>query len=76
MELRLYPTYHFFSLNVFSDSKINKQIEIIAIDGRLIKRYETLENELTIDVVALPEGIYFIKVTSESEQITKKFLKK
>ena len=70
------PTKDFFSLNVFSDSKINKQIEIIATDGRLIKRYETLENELTIDVEALPEGIYFIKVTSEGQQITKKFLKK
>ena len=69
------PVHDFFRLSVFSKNEISKQVEIATIDGKTIKRFDTIENELNIEVEGLAQGLYFIKVASEGEQFVKKFLK-
>ena len=70
------PVTDFFRLSIFAKNKENKQIEITSIDGKLIKRFETNENEMNIEVESLEQGIYCVKIISEGEQFVKKFFKK
>ena len=70
------PVSDFFRLSIFSKNKENKQIEIVSIDGKIIKRFETTENEMNIEVESLEQGIYCVKIISEGEQFVKKFFKK
>lgn len=70
------PTSDFFRLNIYSKSKEMKQVTIYSMDGKMIKSFETIENELNIDVAALEQGLYLIKVSADGTQFTKKFMKK
>ena len=70
------PVTDFFRLSIFSNNKAEKQIEILSIDGKLIKRFETNENEMNVEVQSLEQGIYAVKVISEGELFIKKFFKK
>jgi subtilisin-like proprotein convertase family protein len=70
------PATDFFRLSIFAKNKEAKQIEISSIDGKLIKRFETIENEMNIAIESLEQGLYVVKVASEGELFVKKFLKK
>ena len=70
------PVTDFFRLSIFAKNKETKQIEIVSIDGKLVKRFETNENEMNIEVESLEQGIYCVKIISEGEQFVRKFFKK
>jgi hypothetical protein len=55
-------------------------IDILSIDGRLIRRIEEVisgshHNEIHLDVSELPAGVYFIRLRTESKTSSGKFLK-
>lgn len=51
------------------------QIQIMDINGRLIKAYKTNSNSYPIDVSFLTNGIYFIRGISTNKSYTYKFVK-
>ncbi|NVO02970.1 MAG: T9SS type A sorting domain-containing protein [Bacteroidetes bacterium] len=50
-------------------------LEIINIEGQLIKTFNTAEKQTTIDVADLSNGIYFIKAKTDRGVAVKKFIK-
>lgn len=52
-----------------------KQIEILDVNGRLIKTYKTSENAIPLDISYLSDGFYFIKVISLNNTYSYKFIK-
>ena len=52
--------------------KINR-IEIVDLSGKVIYQFKSLRNQ--INVSKLPQGIYFLKLETDKEAITRKFIK-
>lgn len=50
-------------------------LEIFDVTGRLIQNITTYENE-KLATTALPEGMYFLKISTESEYFLKRWIKK
>ena len=63
------PTQHF--INISGNFKID-QIEISDISGRLIFN---ANNERNIDCSEFANGVYFLKIISGNQQVTRKFIK-
>ncbi len=61
--------------NLTIETSLKAKIEISNIQGQLIKRINTTENQTTIDISCYASGIYFVKMISDKEIITKKFIK-
>ncbi|MFH0864809.1 MAG: T9SS type A sorting domain-containing protein [Bacteroidota bacterium] len=51
------------------------EIEIMNLQGQLMKQIFSNEEQISIDVSAFPVGMYFIKVKSENNISVKKFIK-
>ncbi|NOQ25794.1 MAG: T9SS type A sorting domain-containing protein [Bacteroidales bacterium] len=62
----------YFNANLYS---YKKQIQIMDINGRLIKSYIINSDSYPIDVSFLSNGIYFIRGISANKSYTYKFLK-
>jgi len=72
-ELTIFPNP--VSEHIFISSDLNvqlQQIEVLSVDGRLIKSYEGTE---LIDVTGLEKGIYLLKIKAKSGEILKRFIK-
>jgi len=50
-----------------------KKVEILEITGKTIYQFNDLKNQ--INVSALPQGIYFVKIETNKGIVTKKFIK-
>jgi len=50
-------------------------IEIINLQGQIIKRINTIDKQTTIDISDFATGMYFIKVTTNKETTISKFIK-
>jgi len=61
------------SLTIESPQK--SKIEILNIQGQLIKTIAAINDQTTIDISVFPSGIYFIKVKTEKGIAVKKFIK-
>ena len=51
------------------------KIDIINVNGQIIKSFYNNEKEMTIDLRDLSNGIYIVKVMTDKDIITKKFIK-
>ena len=66
--------------NVLNISNINGisdfKIDVLSIDGKKLKEfYFTNETTLNIDMSGIKPGIYFIKITHNSQSSVMKFIK-
>ena len=68
-QVKLYPTPTSGILNISTDKNAN--IYIYATDGSLIGEYQLFNNK-QIDLSHLSNGIYFVKILTENQIITKK----
>ena len=57
------------------ESKQKASIEILNIEGQIIKRINANDKAITIDISSLASGMYFIKAKMESGLVVKKFIK-
>ncbi|MNX83951.1 hypothetical protein D3C86_1157300 [compost metagenome] len=58
-----------------SDPTENMTVEVMDMNGKLLSTYH-LSGNSTIDVSAISTGVYFVKITSETEKVTQmKFIK-
>jgi hypothetical protein len=53
----------------------NPTIEILNVEGQLIKTFTVKENKTNIDVSAFPNGVYFLKAKTENGMTMRKFVK-
>ena len=53
----------------------NSEIEILNIEGQLIKRRTVDQNPTTIDISGFARGMYFVKVKSDRGVVVKKMIK-
>jgi hypothetical protein len=50
-------------------------IEIINIQGQIIKTLQTTEDKTSVDISALAGGVYILKLTGEEGSVVRKFVK-
>ncbi len=70
------PVSNFLNLSTADSSVLVGSIQVISVEGRLLlQQNEQPSSSKTIDVSALPQGLYLCKVTSGNLTQTIKFLK-
>jgi hypothetical protein len=72
-DLKIYPNPATNKITIESLQKAT--IEILNIQGQLLKTITTTGNKTNIDVSAFPIGMYFVKVKTEKGIEVKKFIK-
>jgi hypothetical protein len=50
-----------------------KKVEVLEVTGKIIYQFNDLKNQ--INVSALPQGMYFVKIETNKRIVTKKFIK-
>ena len=76
-QFTLYPNPAFSEINVESNAlTLVKEIEIYTINGQVLKKVVANAIAVKVDISEFQSGIYFIKVTTDKGNLTKKFLKK
>jgi uncharacterized repeat protein (TIGR02543 family) len=73
-DLKIYPNIVEDVLQIEVGALAINRIEIVSLFGESIYRFNTLKNQLNVS--ALPQGIYFVKIETEKGIVTKKFVKK
>ncbi len=58
----------------FGESKAVKTVSILSASGAVIATYTSSENQLKMDIDALANGVYFVKVSNEMGTSTKKLI--
>jgi uncharacterized repeat protein (TIGR01451 family) len=71
--INLYPNPASNLLNIETGQPM--QIEILNLQGQIIKRFKTNEGQTSIDVSGFPAGLYFLKAATENNISVKKFIK-
>ena len=77
----VYPTVVDNEINIVSSNQttVNINYKIINTQGRIVKQNTTANESnyiYTMNVDDLSSGIYFLEITSNSEKVVKKFIKK
>jgi len=71
--ISIYPNPSTSSLTI--ETPQNSTIEIINLEGQIVKSLAGKAGNTTIDVSAIPAGIYFVEIKSEKVVTVKKFIK-
>lgn len=71
-QIKLYPNPVYNQLKILINNFIIKEINILDITGKMIKNFPP---STIINVETLPKGIYFIKVVTDKNTFTQKFIK-
>ncbi|MFV0573749.1 MAG: T9SS type A sorting domain-containing protein [Xanthomarina gelatinilytica] len=72
IDVSIYPNPTTDFINIQANFDINS-VEIYSLHGQKVL---AIENQKTINISLLPEGIYFLKVKTEKSTVTKKIIKK
>jgi uncharacterized repeat protein (TIGR02543 family) len=71
--LKIYPNPTKDELRIESGNLAIKQIEVVDLSGKVIYQFNELRNQ--INVSALSQGIYFVKLDTDKGTVTQKFVK-
>lgn len=63
------PTTNYLQLNVESEALENLNFQLIDLQGKVIENKKVLEMQSTINMEALPKGIYLLHVTKNKQAI-------
>lgn len=72
--IKIFPNPTIAELNINFESTMYC-IEIIGADGKVVKSYKQVRGHSGVNVSDLLNGIYFIKITSDKNSYTSKFVK-
>ena len=72
----LYPNPANNFITIETDFSTEKTIYITDALGQIVKTITTSENNITIDLLGIASGIYFIKMEDGINSVTQKFVKK
>ncbi|WP_320815269.1 T9SS type A sorting domain-containing protein [Flavobacterium sp.] len=67
------PVKNNFTINGLNSS--NYKVQIVSIQGQVVKEIQDFRNEQTVSIDALANGIYFVKIQKDSEFKTIKIIK-
>lgn len=70
--IKVYPNPALDYLNVTLPENQTCLINLIDINGRLLKTFKNVQNQIKINCVGLDVGIYFLRVISSEKIINKK----
>jgi len=73
-DFNIYPNPTTNVLNISSDATINRA-NVYNLLGQQVKTFDVNSNRTALNVSDLESGIYLVKITSGSKQISKKFIK-
>lgn len=71
--LKIYPNPVKDELQIESGELAIKKIKIINLSGKVIYQFNDFRNQ--INVLALPQGIYFVRIETDKGVVTEKFVK-
>ena len=72
-EMGIYPNPATNQINIETSQK--SEIEILNLEGQIIKALSTTSNQTSIDISDFAKGVYFIKVRTEKGVMVEKFVK-
>lgn len=76
-EIKLYPVPASNQLTIqVSNLNPNTTLELFQSDGRKVKEQKVVSQITTIDLSSFDAGVYFVKLSNNSEIITQRFVKK
>ena len=64
LQLRVLPNPTHHTTTVFFEGKGSTKIQLLNTLGSVIQQHEVSGSSLTLDVSALPSGVYFVRATS------------
>jgi len=70
-QVNLYPNPASTYLEISSNSQIIENIEIISITGKLMQAHQVNTNKFKIQRTELANGLYFVKVLTNTQEFTK-----
>lgn len=65
------PSSSYLSINL----PLNSELEILNLNGKIIRRLVADRETITIDISGLSKGLYILNITSDNKTITKKIIK-
>ena len=75
--IHIYPTIVTENLHVcHMPAHSEKQIYVIGLDGRCKRAEQTWETDIRIPCHSYPSGVYLLKVVTNGQTVTRKFIKK
>ena len=74
-EIRIYPNPATDWLTIQSEEKI-KSIELLSVDGKKVRQIVSPDNYLNINVNYMTPGLYFLRIRTATQLITRKVVKK
>ena len=71
--ISIFPNPTSYKLNIEAPQK--SEIDILNIEGQILKSISATENNTTIDISCFAKGMYFVKVKNKNGVVVKKFVK-
>lgn len=68
------PNNGTYSINFKPDNAVEKNVEVLTSEGKLIKSYKTKSSVITINQPDLPEGLYLLNTRSATGSSTSKMI--
>jgi hypothetical protein len=75
VSLKVYPNPATNMLHITSDTQQFNTVEIVDLNGRLIKSLEVADNNLTTDIQDLKPGLYILNISNAETTVSRKFIK-
>lgn len=75
-KIGIYPNPVIDFLNIESNNMEEFSVKILDLNGRKVLDFKSFTDEKSINVTKLHSGIYFLKLNSNTINVTKKFIKK
>lgn len=75
ISVKVYPNPTTDMLNITSDNQQFTAVEIVDMNGRLIKSIEVDANNVTTNVQELKPGLYILNISNKEGTVSRKFIK-
>ncbi|AUC78333.1 hypothetical protein CW736_02480 [Nonlabens sp. MB-3u-79] len=75
ISLKVYPNPTTDILNITSDTQQFTTVDIVDLNGRLIKSLEVDTNNVTANVQELKPGLYILNISNKEGTVSRKFIK-
>ena len=70
------PCYNQFNIKLPENKDKTNSIEILNLNGQIVKSIEKTHHDLSINIEELPAGLYIVKIKTNSKIYSQKILKK
>ncbi len=77
IDIKVYPnpTTDEFTVEMDNNQSTSVQLVLMDITGRTIQQLTTVTNKTVLNLLELPQGVYFLEVFNNTQKVTKKIIK-